>query len=149
MHRNFDCIKITVQIWLRRLDLNQRPSGYEGFTEVFLLFLRLRIALEYAYITSFFKFRITQPTHREQLFWGRDWGQTQGSSKSGCFFILLSVSTSIKESALILLRLTGNCDKLSNESITTGIIVFPLPIKLTNSFLHLPSFIRLLLFDPS
>ncbi len=57
-------------------------SGYEGFTEVFLLFLRLRIALEYAYITSFFKFRITQPTHREQLFWGRDWGQTQGSSKS-------------------------------------------------------------------
>ena len=29
MHPNFDCIKIGVLMWLRELDLNQRPSGYE------------------------------------------------------------------------------------------------------------------------
>jgi len=67
--------------WLRRLDLNQRPSGYEEFTKGFLPFLNLRTALKYTYFTPFLKLYVTQLTHCEQLFWGTDWGQVEGSSK--------------------------------------------------------------------
>ena len=62
MHSNF-CIKIRVQIWLRELDLNQRPSGYEGFISHFRYISDIRKSYDNGDIALFFYFDVRQLTH--------------------------------------------------------------------------------------
>ena len=56
-------------------------SVKKGFTMRFLPFLSLRSTLKYANFTLFLKFYVTQRTHCEDNFLGRDWGHRIGSSQ--------------------------------------------------------------------
>ena len=95
--------------WLRRLDLNQRPSGYEGFTKEILTFLSLRIALKYIYFTPLLKFCVTQRTYCEQL--GGKFGVRLEVLPIRLFFGKAQCFTVAKKTKLTITEPKSNCSK--------------------------------------
>ena len=64
-NKKMRCLKLSNNAftWLRELDLNQRPSGYEGFISYFRYILDIYESYDNGDITLFFYFDVRQLTH--------------------------------------------------------------------------------------